>query len=44
MQDGSVQLLLPDRQEAKIGPVWAALALSVLLGFGYGLIRYKKLR
>ncbi len=22
----------------------AALALSVLLGFGYGLIRYKKLR
>ena len=44
MQDGSVQLLLPDRQEAKTGPVWAALALSVLLGFGYGLIRYKKLR
>ena len=44
MQDGSVQLLLPDRQEAKTGPVWAALALSVLLGFSYGLIRYKKLR
>ena len=44
MQNGSVQLLLPDRQEAKTGPVWAALALSVLLGFGYGLIRYKKLR
>ena len=44
MQDGSVQRLLPDRQEAKTGPVWAALALSVLLGFGYGLIRYKKLR
>ena len=44
MQDGSVQLLLPDRQEAKIWPVWAALALSVLLGFSYGLIRYKKLR
>lgn len=44
MQDGSVQLLLPDRQEAKTGPVWAALALSVLLGFSYGLIRYKKMR
>lgn len=42
MQDGSVQLLLPDRQEAKTGPVWAALALSVLLGFSYGLIRYEK--
>ena len=44
MQDGSVQLLLPDRQEAYCGPVWAALALIVLLGLCYGLIRYKKLR
>lgn len=44
MQDGSVQLVLPEKAAQKTWPVYAALALSVLLGFAFGLVRYRKLR
>ena len=44
MQDGSVQLILPEKAAERTWPVYAALALSLLLGFAYGCIRYRKLR
>ena len=44
MQDGSVQLVLPETAAQETWPVYAALALSVLLGFAFGLVRYRKLR
>ena len=44
MQDGSVQLILPEKAAERTWPVYAALALSLLLGFTYGCIRYRKLR
>lgn len=44
MQDGSVQLILPETAAERTWPVYAALALSLLLGFAYGCIRYRKLR
>ena len=44
MQDGSVQLILPEKASQQTWPVYAALALSLLLGFAYGCIRYRKLR
>ena len=44
MQDGSVQLVLPEKAAQKTWLVYAALALSVLLGFAFGLVRYRKLR
>jgi len=44
MQDGSVQLILPEKASQRTWPVYAALALSLLLGFACGCIRYRKLR
>lgn len=44
MQDGSVQLVLPEKAAQRTWPVYAALALSLLLGFAFGLVRYRKLR
>lgn len=44
MQDGSVQLILPEKASQQTWPVYAALVLSLLLGFAYGCIRYRKLR
>lgn len=44
MQDGSVQLILPEQAAERTWPVWVLLSLSLLLGFAYGVLRYRKLR
>ena len=44
MGDGSVQLELPPQQTAPVLPILITLALCALLGFAYGVLRYRKLR
>ena len=44
MGDGSVQLELPPQQTAPVLPTLITLALCALLGFAYGVLRYRKLR
>ena len=44
MGDGSVQLELPPQETAPVLPTMITLALCALLGFAYGVLRYRKLR
>ena len=44
MGSGSVQLELPPQQTAPVLPTLITLALCALLGFAYGVLRYRKLR
>ncbi len=44
MGDGSTQLVLAPPERAPVMPTLAALALCALLGFVYGILRYRRLR
>lgn len=44
MQDGSVQLIVPEKTASFAGLTAAVLAASLLLGFLFGLMRYRKQR